>query len=507
MNVFPLVLSLFTSDGPLMDGHSVMSVAGDRQGKADPFFYLLQQQMGATEYFNFSEHIQGIPDSLAPQISGRSISETETPHDRAAVLNETLQKGKFLNPSYAAWPSASVPVYEPPSMLSLPYQPNIPQSRDAEKTGEHLAFTPVLFGETGYRHSWPDSTPPNHSALQGLAGVNHKAGSDIAGESVSKSHQGVHGTNAVHRADELPPRHVTGDYSLGDRTERETAHLGRIGILGKEPVEPRSPLRGRQDESLTMIRPEPESLATLLLKTSKPDPVPPAGTAGPSTGEALLPSLAGSIAASFKSSSGHAGSGNSPMMAVEHDPLEHISVGKKDGGEGGGRVTGNEAWGGGGVHSGLTGFSNSHAGSSQSSSADPQVPVEPSPAKELPAPALNRLQMDVQISESQRIHIDVGVQQRHVYAGLLVDQAAFRNMALQYVPQLEEQLANAEMELSQFSAQTRDQLPYEEQPPSTREGGAQWRRKGEGDSSAPSRTPVMTERVWTTGRMGFHFVA
>jgi len=64
---------------------------------------------------------------------------------------------------------------------------------------------------------------------------------------------------------------------------------------------------------------------------------------------------------------------------------------------------------------------------------------------ELPAPALQRLQMDVQLSENHRVQIDVGVQSKQVYAGLVMDHAVLRNLAAQFVPQLENQLARVDL--------------------------------------------------------------
>jgi len=76
---------------------------------------------------------------------------------------------------------------------------------------------------------------------------------------------------------------------------------------------------------------------------------------------------------------------------------------------------------------------------------------------DFPTPTLQRLQMDVQLSEANRIQIDVGVQHRQVYAGLLMDQATLKNLAMQFVPQLEDQLAQNDMDLQEFSAEVRDQ--------------------------------------------------
>ncbi len=76
---------------------------------------------------------------------------------------------------------------------------------------------------------------------------------------------------------------------------------------------------------------------------------------------------------------------------------------------------------------------------------------------EIPAPALQRLQMDVQLSENQRVQIDVGVQNRLVTAGLIVDHSLLRTLANQFVPQLEQQLSQVNLELQEFSAEIREE--------------------------------------------------
>ena len=81
--------------------------------------------------------------------------------------------------------------------------------------------------------------------------------------------------------------------------------------------------------------------------------------------------------------------------------------------------------------------------------------------QEFPAPALQRLQMDVQLSESQRVQIDVGVQNRQVYTGLIMDHSVLRNLATQFVPQLENQLAEVDLELQEFSAEVREEREQE----------------------------------------------
>ena len=116
--------------------------------------------------------------------------------------------------------------------------------------------------------------------------------------------------------------------------------------------------------------------------------------------------------------------------------------------------------GGQGLGSGMNHFQNPQSGFQQPSATLGQgVSLrgleERSP--EFPAPVLQRLQMDVQLSETQRVSIDVGVQNRLVSAGLVMDQAVLRNLANQFVPQLENQLADLDMELQEFSAQVREE--------------------------------------------------
>lgn len=162
-----------------------------------------------------------------------------------------------------------------------------------------------------------------------------------------------------------------------------------------------------------------------------------------------------------------------------------------------------------GLQSGMGGFSHSQSGhqSFQSSSGHlpgaNRIPAEVS--QELPPQPLQRLQLDVQISETHRVQIDVGVHHRQVYAGLMMDHLALRNLALQNVPQLEEQFTNINMELSEFSAKTpeddnaeADHLFQGRKPSSgfqEEEGGGSHARCG-----TFSRTPVQAEA-------GLHFVA
>ena len=120
--------------------------------------------------------------------------------------------------------------------------------------------------------------------------------------------------------------------------------------------------------------------------------------------------------------------------------------------------------GGPGLGNGMNSFSNSQSGSQQPSLFQGQgvgFRVLEERAQEFPAPAIQRLQMDVQLSESQRVHIDVGVHNRQVYTGLVMDHSVLRNLATQFVPQLENQLAEVDLELQEFSAEVREEQEQE----------------------------------------------
>ncbi len=120
--------------------------------------------------------------------------------------------------------------------------------------------------------------------------------------------------------------------------------------------------------------------------------------------------------------------------------------------------------GGQGLGNGLNHFSNSQSGFQQPSSFPGQgvgLRALEERGQEFPAPALQRLQMDVQLSENQRVHIDVGVHNRQVYTGLVMDHSVLRNLATQFVPQLENQLAEVDLELQEFSAEVREEQKHE----------------------------------------------
>ncbi|MDR4495563.1 MAG: hypothetical protein R3B74_14345 [Nitrospirales bacterium] len=161
-----------------------------------------------------------------------------------------------------------------------------------------------------------------------------------------------------------------------------------------------------------------------------------------------------------------------------------------------------------GGQSGLGGFSHSpgHQSSySQSGQLTGSLRVPEAAAPELPLQPIQRLQLDVQISETQRVQIDVGVQHRQVYAGLVMDHMALRNLALQFLPQLEEQFTNINMELSEFSAETPEEKGSETD--STFQGRTSssetqgWR--GEGRTVQRGSLP----RQIPSAEAGLHFVA
>jgi hypothetical protein len=114
-----------------------------------------------------------------------------------------------------------------------------------------------------------------------------------------------------------------------------------------------------------------------------------------------------------------------------------------------------------GLGAGLNQFSQSQSGFQQQQSSLPgqgvSVRALEERSVEFPAQALQRLQIDVQLSEHQRVQIDVGVQNRQVYAGLVMDHSVLRNLAAQFVPQLENQLSEVDLELQEFSAEVREE--------------------------------------------------
>jgi hypothetical protein len=128
------------------------------------------------------------------------------------------------------------------------------------------------------------------------------------------------------------------------------------------------------------------------------------------------------------------------------------------------KTVGLDPSGGQGLGNGMNHFQNSQSGSQQPSSFPGQglgLRALEERGQEFPAPALQRLQMDVQLSENQRVQVDVGVHHRQVYTGLVMDHSVLRNLANQFVPQLENQLAEVDLELQEFSAEVREEREQE----------------------------------------------
>jgi len=163
--------------------------------------------------------------------------------------------------------------------------------------------------------------------------------------------------------------------------------------------------------------------------------------------------------------------------------------------------------GGQGLGNGMNHFSNSQSGFQQPSSFPGQgVVLRPleERGQEFPAPALQRLQMDVQLSENQRVHIDVGVHNRQVYTGLVMDHSVLRNLATQFIPQLENQLAEVDLELQEFSAEVREEREREGDSlldDSRSHKGQESGRRAQGDLSL-SLNPLLGH-----DERGLHFVA
>ncbi|MDH5427249.1 MAG: hypothetical protein OEY57_03640 [Nitrospirota bacterium] len=150
-----------------------------------------------------------------------------------------------------------------------------------------------------------------------------------------------------------------------------------------------------------------------------------------------------------------------------------------------------EASNGQGLGSGMNHFSNSQSGFQQSGLLSGQgvgLRAMEERAVEFPAQALQRLQMDVQLSDNQRVMIDVGVQNKQVYAGLVMDHAILRNLANQFVPQLEAQLSQVDLELQEFSAEVREDAP---------QGSDRWRDDFQSREGQPSERLAHDERPST----------
>ncbi|KPK26279.1 MAG: hypothetical protein AMK69_12440 [Nitrospira bacterium SG8_3] len=207
------------------------------------------------------------------------------------------------------------------------------------------------------------------------------------------------------------------------------------------------------------------------------------------------------------------GNGKEPSMAIPSDLLGESGLSStgdrsRDGLEATGKAEGVDSNAGQGLNNGMgnpthsqTGFQQSSSSSSPGSTArmaEERVP-------DLPGPALQRLQMEVQLSETNRVQIDVGVQHRQVYASLLMDQATLKNLAVQFVPQLEEQLTQGEMELQEFSAEVRDHQSGQESDTRSDGAGTQTSQRG---ITALHQTPgSLSHMAGRAEEQGFHLVA
>ncbi|GJL70797.1 MAG: hypothetical protein NPIRA06_34320 [Nitrospirales bacterium] len=180
----------------------------------------------------------------------------------------------------------------------------------------------------------------------------------------------------------------------------------------------------------------------------------------------------------------------------------------RDGLEATGKGAGIDPNAGQGLNHGMGNPTHSQPGFQQPSSASsPGAAVRMAEERvpDLPGPALQRLQMEVQLSETNRVQIDVGVQHRQVYASLLMDQATLKNLAVQFVPQLEEQLTQGDMELQEFSAEVRDQ--HGERESSTRSDGAGTQTSQRGTMSLHPASGSPSHVGMRVDEQGLHLVA
>jgi hypothetical protein len=118
----------------------------------------------------------------------------------------------------------------------------------------------------------------------------------------------------------------------------------------------------------------------------------------------------------------------------------------------------------------------------------------------------HKIQMEVQLSDATRLQVEVAVQQRQVYAGLLVDQPAFRALALQNQPQLEAQLNQVGLELREFGAEIEDQAK------NSREAlGDQGQERGRSTTTENEVEGIRSQekriKVEQESTQGFHYVA
>lgn len=208
------------------------------------------------------------------------------------------------------------------------------------------------------------------------------------------------------------------------------------------------------------------------------------------------------------------GNGEESSIGIPRDLLGEGNVSltgdrSREGLEAAGKTGGIDPHGGQGLNSGMSGSTHSQSGFLHQSSSAPSsgqgVRMAEERVQDLPGPALQRLQMEVQLSENHRVQIDVGVQHRQVYASLLMDQATLKNLAVQYVPQLEEQLTQGDMELQEFSAEVRDHLGEKESNASSNGQGTQASQRG--TTFLHQATGALSHVAVRAGDHGLHLVA
>jgi len=211
--------------------------------------------------------------------------------------------------------------------------------------------------------------------------------------------------------------------------------------------------------------------------------------------------------------SGESVHGKESSLAISSDllidsGLPSLGDRSKDVSEATGKIVGVDPHGGQGINNGMGGSTHSQGGFQQSSSSlltGSGVRMAEERVPELPTPVLQRLQMDVQLSEANRIQIDVGVQHRQVYAGLLMDQATLKNLAIQFVPQLEEQLAQSDMDLQEFSAEVRDR--HREPESGNRSNGSVMPHEHRGTTIVEGASELLHNSVKHAVAVGLHLVA
>jgi hypothetical protein len=325
--------------------------------------------------------------------------------------------------------------------------------------------------------------------------------------------------------------------TISDRQQflRDAAkeHVSLLGSSEGESAPEISIEAGRNiRNSLDTVSRPVQNVETLLPRIPSPPAHAPQGTPRPSAGQvfqAPLPfeetpaSLAGVVQSSQSRLSYVNGGSSLPSVLSGHgkefltvipsDLIGDLSLSStgdrpKDAFEAPGKNVGVDFNGGQGVNQGMGGSTHSQSGFHQASSSLPTgsgARVAEERVSDLPTPPLQRLQMDVQVSETHRIQIDVGVQQRQVYAGLVLDHAALKNLAVQFVPQLEEQLAQNDMELQEFSAEVRDHHREQESDTSSHRPGTLHVQRG--STTFPHAPESISNSVKRVQDQGLHLVA